>query len=153
MCSVNSGLSISRVGDGMDRKFISILRDRSEAAGSFASLNVWTPPRLKASIGARLPAYSLARANILDGRMNVEKALFVLQFAVDRCRVEDIRQPGVYDALRFLESHSAVKWPFDNFRSAMESRRLTMQEKETHWQGLSTALGAIHRCMDGINLH
>ena len=82
--------------------------------------------------------------------MTVDKALSILQSALDRCRVEDIRKPGVYGALTFLESCSAVKWPFDNFRSAMESRRTTNQDKEAFWQALNIAMNGIRRCMDGI---
>jgi hypothetical protein len=53
--------------------------------------------------------------------MTIDKALNILQSALDRCRVEDVRTPGIYDALTFLETPSAVKWPFDNFRTALAS--------------------------------
>jgi hypothetical protein len=82
--------------------------------------------------------------------MTVDKALDILQFALDRCRVENVRTPGIYDALTFLESLSAVKWPFDNFRTALVSPRSSNQEKEALWQALNTALDGIRRCMDGI---
>ena len=55
--------------------------------------------------------------------MTVDTALNILQTALDRCRVDDIRTPGIYGALTFLEGHSAVKRPFDNFRSALNSPR------------------------------
>jgi hypothetical protein len=61
----------------------------------------------------------------------VDKALNILQSALDHCRVDDIRTPGVYGALTFLESCSEVKWPFDNFPSAMESRRTLAEVERT----------------------
>jgi len=83
-------------------------------------------------------------------QMTVEKAFIILQSALERCRVEDVRTPGIYDALTFLESHSAVKWPFDNFRTALLSPRSSNQEKEALWQALNISLDGIRRCLDGI---
>jgi hypothetical protein len=71
--------------------------------------------------------------------MTVDKALNILQSAVDRCRVHDVRTPGVYDALTFLEGCSAVKRPFDQFRSAQQSRYMTRQDKEALWQALNAS--------------
>jgi hypothetical protein len=82
--------------------------------------------------------------------MTVDKALNILQSALDRCRVDDIRTPGVYGALTFLESCSEVKWPFDDFRAAMESRRSTNQDKEARWQALNASLNGIRRSVEGI---
>ena len=82
--------------------------------------------------------------------MTLDRAFNILQSAVARCRVEDVRTPGIYGALTFLESRSAVKWPFDNFRTALVYPRSSNQEKEAYWQELNTWLGAIRRCMDGI---
>ena len=62
--------------------------------------------------------------------MTVQSALNILQSAVDHCRVDDIRTPGIYGALTFLEGHSAVKEPFDNFRSAMQFPGMTNRHKE-----------------------
>jgi hypothetical protein len=59
--------------------------------------------------------------------MTVDSALEILQSALDRCRVDDIRTPGIYGALTFLESCSAVKWPCDNFRTALVSPRSSNQ--------------------------
>jgi len=57
--------------------------------------------------------------------MTVDSALNILESALNRCRVDDIRTPGIYGVLTFLEGYSAAKEPFDSFRSAMESRRAT----------------------------
>jgi len=82
--------------------------------------------------------------------MTVDGAVNILQSALDRCRVDDIRTPGIYAALTFLEGFSAVKWPFDNFRSALVFPRSSNQEKEAVWQVLNASLNGIRRCVDGI---
>jgi len=79
--------------------------------------------------------------------MTVDKALNILQSAVDRCRVHDVRTPGIYDALTFLEGCSAVKRPFDQFRSALQSPYTTRQDKDALWQALSASLNEIRRCV------
>jgi hypothetical protein len=72
-------------------------------------------------------------------------AMAVLQSALDRCRVDDIKTPEVYDALALLERHAAEKWPFNQFRSALDSQRSTPLEKEALWQILNASLNGIRR--------
>ena len=62
--------------------------------------------------------------------MIVDDALDILQPALDRCRDNDIRTAGIFGTLNFLEGCTAVKCPFDNFRSALNSPRSSNQEKE-----------------------
>jgi hypothetical protein len=82
--------------------------------------------------------------------MTVDSALNILQPALDRCRVEDIRTPGIYSALTFLEGCTAVKWPFDNFRSALESGHTTTLEREALWQILHASFNGMHRSVEGM---
>jgi hypothetical protein len=53
--------------------------------------------------------------------MNKTTALAVLEDALERCRREDMRTAEVYGALDFLEAHALRKWPFDQFRDALEN--------------------------------
>ena len=55
------------------------------------------------------------KLRILDART----ALAILADAVKRCAREDIRPPEVYAALDFL-AQRARKWPFDQFRNALD---------------------------------
>jgi hypothetical protein len=57
-------------------------------------------------------------------------ALAVLQSALDRCRVDDIKTPEVYDALALLERHATEKWLFNQFRTALDSQRRTSLGKK-----------------------
>ena len=82
--------------------------------------------------------------------MTVDNALNILQRALDHCRVDDIDTPGIYGALSFLEEHSAMRRPFDNFRSALEFRRITNRDKEALWYSLNAAMSGIRYCVDGI---
>lgn len=53
--------------------------------------------------------------------MDKISALAVLEDALERCRKEDMRTPDVFAALDFLEAHAFRKWPFDQFRDALEN--------------------------------
>lgn len=82
-------------------------------------------------------------------QMTIDKALNILQSALDRCRVEDVRTPGIYDALTFLEAFCKEQEPFTQFRAALQSQRTTHQDKEARWQALNAALNGIRRCVSG----
>ena len=47
-------------------------------------------------------------------------ALAILQDALARCRAEDMRTPEVWAAIDFLEARANPKWPFKQFREALE---------------------------------
>lgn len=53
--------------------------------------------------------------------MDKTTALAVLEDALERCRREHMRTAEVYDALDFLETHAFCKWPFNQFRDALEN--------------------------------
>jgi hypothetical protein len=55
------------------------------------------------------------------GRAHLDKSIAVLEDAVSRCREEDMRTPEVFAALEFLAGHAKEKWPFDQFRDALDS--------------------------------
>jgi hypothetical protein len=70
--------------------------------------------------------------------MDAATALDILKDAFDRCRDEDIRTPEVYAALEYLQSRSATKWPFDQFRNALDN-----DNEEGKWQVLNASLNGI----------
>ena len=53
--------------------------------------------------------------------MDKTTALAVLEDALERCRKEDMRTSDVFAALDFLEALAIRKWPFDQFRDALEN--------------------------------
>jgi len=70
--------------------------------------------------------------------MDTGTALTVLQQALDRCRKEDVRTPDVFAALDFLELRAVQKWPFEQFRRALDST-----DREGRWQMLNASLNGI----------
>jgi len=82
-------------------------------------------------------------------QMTIDKSLHILQSALDRCRVEDVRTPGIYEALTFLEGSCKEQEPFTQFRAALQLQRTTHQDKEARWQALNAALNAIRRWVSG----
>ena len=70
-------------------------------------------------------------------------ALAILQDALDRCRTEDIRTPEVLAALDFLEACANPKWPFKQFREALERTASKDWEIEGRWQTLNASLNGI----------
>jgi hypothetical protein len=61
------------------------------------------------------------RAEVLGSRPKIS-ALDVLENALARCRREDMRTPEVFAALDYLKARASTKWPFDQFRQALERR-------------------------------
>ena len=53
--------------------------------------------------------------------MDKTTALAVLEDALERCRHEDMRTAEVYGALDFFEAQAVRKWPFEQFRGALEN--------------------------------
>jgi hypothetical protein len=68
--------------------------------------------------------------------MDKTNALAVLEDALECCRREDMRTAEVYSALDFLEAHAVRKWPFDQFRDALENST----SGEGRWQVLNASL-------------
>ena len=77
--------------------------------------------------------------------IDVSDALDILQTAVDRCGVVDIRTPNIYAALTFLERRSTVRLPFNQFRSALEYGTAKTLDKNALWEALTTSLDGIRQ--------
>ncbi len=61
-----------------------------------------------------------------------------------RCRKEDVRNETTYAALKFLEERAKVKWPFEQFRKALEQDGGSESwQVEGRWQVLNASLNAI----------
>src|SRR5438093_1833624 len=76
----------------------------------------------------------------------IERALAGLEDAVRRCRDEDVRYgTGVSAALSFLERCADEKWPFEQFRKALEDPGMEGTKPEARWQMLNASLNAIKR--------
>jgi hypothetical protein len=79
-------------------------------------------------------------------RSQVERALTALEDAVRRCRDEDVRYgTGISAALSFLELRADEKWPFEQFRKALEDPGMDGPKPEARWQMLNASLNAIKR--------
>jgi hypothetical protein len=74
-------------------------------------------------------------------------ALAILQDALDRCRTEYMRTPEVLAALDFLEARANPKWPFDQFRDALNRDGPQQWEAEGRWQTLNASLNGIKRTL------
>ena len=75
------------------------------------------------------------------------KGLAILEDALDRCRTEDIRTPEVFAALDFLEARTNPKWPFKQFREALEGSVSQDWEIEGRRQILNASLNGIRRAV------
>jgi hypothetical protein len=70
--------------------------------------------------------------------MDTTTALAILADALQRSRKEDMRTAEVYAALDFLAARTSVKWPFDQFRTALD-----YPDDEGRWQNLNASLNGI----------
>jgi len=80
-------------------------------------------------------------------RSQIERALARIEDALRRCRTEDVRYGmGIAATLDFLELRSDEKWPFKQFRDALEGFDARDQLKaEARWQVLNASLNGIKR--------
>ena len=65
-------------------------------------------------------------------------ALAALENAFARCRTQDMRTPGVMQALDYLKESSAKKRPFEQFRKALD-----IENVKGRWQTMNASLNAI----------
>ena len=79
------------------------------------------------------------KLRILDART----ALAILADAVKHCASEDIRTPEVYAALDFLAQRAARKWPFDQFRNALDGPIAEGYEAEGRHHVINASLNGI----------
>ena len=77
------------------------------------------------------------------GRTDLDKSIAVLEYAVSRCREEDMRTPDVFAALDYLAGHAKEKWPFDQFREELDSDGTEGWEIEGRYQVLNASLNGI----------
>ncbi len=79
-------------------------------------------------------------------RSRIDRCLAALEDAVRRCRTEDVRYgAGIFAALYFLELRADEKWPFEQFRKALEDPGMEGTKPEARWQMLNASLNAIKR--------
>ncbi len=80
-----------------------------------------------------------------------KRAIARLEDALARCRNEDMRTPQVYAALKFLEQYGRQKWPFEQFRKALENSGTEGWQAEGRWQNVNASLNAVKLTM-GVSL-
>ena len=80
-------------------------------------------------VGAARGREVLSRPRFLLRARN-DAALAVLQNALNHCRHENMRTPGVLAALDLLEANADPKWPFAQFREALDGYRSREWEQE-----------------------
>ncbi len=81
-------------------------------------------------------SYELAKLSLLE----------VLEDALKRCRTTDMRTRQVYQAIAFLERRASPKWPFEQFRKALENK-----SDETRRQLMDDSLSRIKLSL-GLNV-
>ena len=70
--------------------------------------------------------------------MDLNTALNILTDALARCREEDMRTVEVLAALDSLAARATTKWPFEQFREALNT-----DNKEGRWQNLNASPNAV----------
>jgi hypothetical protein len=84
-------------------------------------------------------------------RSRIDRCLAALEDAVKRSRTEDIRDDGViYAALGFLERLADEKWPFEQFRRALDDFDANNDNElkaEGRAQVLNASLNGIRRAV------
>jgi hypothetical protein len=79
-------------------------------------------------------------------RSRIDRCLAALDDALQRCRTEDVRYGlGISAALDFLELRATEKWPFEQFRKALEDFSPDGVNAEARWQLLNASLNGIKR--------
>ena len=76
-----------------------------------------------------------------------ENALTVLADAVDRCRKDDMRTPEVLASLYLLARRTTIRWPFEQFKEALNFAIGDPSHAEGRWQNVHASLNAIRRAV------
>ena len=79
----------------------------------------------------------------LEHLSHCRAALRILEDTLNRCRDEDMRKPEVFAALDLLEFSADPKWPFRQFREALNSYATQEWEQEGRWQTMNASLNGI----------
>lgn len=75
-------------------------------------------------------------------------AMQVLEEALRRCRVADVRSAKVAAALETLAIDASAQWPFDRFRRALDCWSVEADSlPEARWQTANASLNGIRRVM------
>jgi hypothetical protein len=99
-----------------------------------------------ANLSKREPLTMKTEEELEQGR--IDRCLAALEDALRRCRTEDIRYgTGIAAALDFLALHASEKWPFEQFRQALEDFSLDELKAEARWQTLNASLNGIKRAV------
>jgi hypothetical protein len=81
-------------------------------------------------------------------RSRVDRCLAALEEALRRCHTEDVRYGlAIAAALDFLELRASEKWPFEQFRKALEDFSPDRVKAEARWQMLNASLNGIKRAV------
>jgi hypothetical protein len=107
--------------------------DRCSLTNKKQSRDGWTNWRE----GMRRPTTRQPRNGSKNSPMSAT-ALDMLVDALDRCRDEDMGTARVFAALDFLQLRADQKWPFDQFRRALDT-----DNEEGRWQNLNASLNGI----------
>ncbi len=73
----------------------------------------------------------------------IAHAIDTLEYALARCRSEDMRTPDVYAALKFLEQHAKQKWLLDQFCEGLQNTGSEGRQADGRWQTLNVSLNGI----------
>ena len=76
-------------------------------------------------------------------KRRIERSIAILEDALARCREENAPRAMVYAALQFLEMRAKEKWPFEQFRRALEDDRTEGWQIEGRYQMLNASLNGI----------
>ncbi len=78
----------------------------------------------------------------------IDRAIAILEDVLARCRKEDVRDEATYAARKFLEERRKVKWPFEQFRKAIERDGGSEPwEVEGRRQVLNASLNGVRRAV------
>ena len=76
----------------------------------------------------------------LSQKLAMLNQLRLLEDALARCRKDDVRSSAVFAALDFLAARASIKWPFEQFRTALD-----YPDDVGRWQNLNASLNGIRR--------
>jgi hypothetical protein len=74
----------------------------------------------------------------------VQRSLAALDDALKRCHAEDLTHSASTEAgVSFLERHATEKWPFVQFRNALEDCSTEPVKAARRWQTLQASVNAL----------
>jgi hypothetical protein len=76
-------------------------------------------------------------------KRTIERAIGYLEKSVERCRKEALDRWSLEPPLQYLEMRAEKKWPFEQFRQALESDGSEGWQAEGRYQMLNASLNGI----------